>query len=104
MQLKFVAIATLLFCLPAAAEPLTQGNGATVSGRAHLERSPFGTYIHVERPGSTPVAGFVSLGDGGAYPNLYELEGRTVAITGVVVWDGLPLIIMTDPDQLRVAG
>ena len=96
-------------CLPAMAQPLTgreiaaEGNAATVSGRAHIEEGAEGTYVQLERPGAAQsVAGFIPFGDKHAYPGLYDIEGREVAITGVMAADGGLLIMMTDPDQLAV--
>jgi hypothetical protein len=102
MRFKLIALVFVASCLPAMAAPLpSQGNFAVVEGRAHIERGAQGTYIHIDRPG-TDVVGFVPFGDDGAFPGLFELDGRKVAIQGVVVLDGRVMIVMTDPDQLSI--
>jgi hypothetical protein len=106
MRLKLASLVLVASCLPAmAALPAlpAQGNIAVVSGRAHIERGAQGTYIHIEnRNGGPEVAGFIPFGNHGAYPGWPDLEGRHVALTGVVVWNGRALIMMSDPDQLAV--
>jgi hypothetical protein len=100
----FVAIIFALSCAPAMAQP-PEGNAAVVSGRAHVWRDAFGTYVRVDSPDQyLPVAGFVPFFYEHMFPNISELEGRQVAIAGVMDWSGRPLIPMTDPDQLAVSG
>jgi hypothetical protein len=104
VSLKLIALIFILSCLPALADPLpAQGNGAIVSGRAHVERTAQGTYIHVDagRDG-TAVAGYIPFGHHGSYPDLDMIDGRQVTMTGVVLWDGRAMITLTDPRQLRV--
>lgn len=99
-------LATLFFvasCLPAMAALPSQGNKALVAGRAHIERAAQGTYITIENPRlAQSVAGFIPFGDESTFPGLYQLDGRRVALSGALVWDGQPLIIMNDPAQLSV--
>lgn len=109
MRLKLLAFMMAVSCAPALAEPATpaqmtaQGTATTIRGRAHIERTPLGTYITLENPYyARRYAGFVSFGNDGAFPDLFELEGRTVEISGVLVLDGRIYIAMTDPNQLRV--
>jgi hypothetical protein len=112
MRRKLTAILLILSCLPATAQEfgprlqhLTQGNGVTIGGRAHIERRAQGTYIAIENPSlSLPVAGFVAFGNQTTFPGLYGLDGRDVEISGIVVMDGRALIQMNDPRQLRVKG
>ena len=102
MRFKLIALVFVASSLPAMAAPLpSQGNFTVVEGRAHIERGAQGTYIHIDRPG-TDVVGFVPFGDDGAFPGLLKLDGRKVAIQGVVVLDGRVMIVMTDPDQLSI--
>ena len=60
-------------------QQLTQGNGVTISGRAHIERRAAGTFIEIENP-NLPfrVAGFVPFGNQSGFPGLYNLDGRDV--------------------------
>jgi hypothetical protein len=103
-MIKLVTFIVVASCLPALAAPLpSQGNQALVTGRAHVERAAMGTYIHVEGPGPA-IAGFVPFGNEPTYPGLAELDGRHVAITGVVVRNGRAMIVLSDPAQLSVAG
>ena len=112
MRCKLSAILLILSCLPAAAQNLSprlqhlvQGNGVTISGRAHVMRHAEGTYIEIENPRlSRQIAGFVAFGNQSTFPGLYDLDGRDVEITGIVVMDGHALIQMNDQRQLRVKG
>jgi len=111
MRLKLLALMMVASCLPALAEPATpaqlvaQGTSTIIRGRAHIERTPQGTYITLENPYyPRTYAGFIAFGNDGAFPGLFELEGRTVEISGVLVLDGRVYIAMTDPNQLRVMG
>jgi hypothetical protein len=112
MRHKLSAVILLLSCLPAAAQDfgprlqsLVQGNGVTIGGRAHVQRRAEGTYIALENPNlSLQVSGFIAFGNQTTFPGLYELDGRDVEITGIIVMDGHALIQMNDPRQLRVKG
>jgi len=96
-------VASFIPSIAMAALP-AQGNGAIVSGRAHVERGANGTYIRVEPGGGEPaVTGLIPFGNQSQYPDLAALEGRYVSISGVIIWDGRPMIIMTAPEQLAVA-
>jgi hypothetical protein len=102
MRFNLIALVLIASSAPAMADHLPpQGNFTVVEGLAHIERGPLGTYIHIERPG-TDVVGYVPFGDDGAFPGLFKLDGRKVAIQGVVVMDGRAMIVMTDPDQLSI--
>lgn len=110
MRRKLSAAFLIFSCLPAAAQEfgphlqnLTQGNGVTVGGRAHIERRAEGTFIEIDNPNlSLSVAGFIAFGNQSTFPGLYELDGRNVEITGIVVMNGRAMIQMNDPRQLRV--
>jgi hypothetical protein len=110
MRFKLLAFFVVASCLPAAAQSLgpqlqsvVQGSGVTVGGRAHVYRGAQGTYINIENPGlARSIAGFISFDDEPTFPGLSGLDGRNVEITGAVVLDGRALILMNDPDQLRV--
>lgn len=110
MHRTLFAMLLILSCFPAAAQEfgphlqrLVQGNGVTIEGRAHIHRRAEGTYIEIENPSlSLQVAGFVTFGNQPTFPELYDIDGRDVEITGVVVMDGHALIQMNDPRQLRV--
>src|SRR3954447_5656261 len=110
MRHKLSAILLILSCLPAAAQDfgprlqsLVQGNGVTIGGRAHIQRRAQGTYIEIENPNlSLPGTGFIAFGNQTTFPGLYEIDGRDVEISGIIVMDGRALIQMNDPRQLRV--
>jgi len=112
MRHKLIAVLLMLSCLPAAAQEfgprlqhLTQGNGVTIGGRAHIERRAEGTSINIENPNlSLQVWGFIAFGNQTTFPGLYELDGRNVEITGILVMNGRAMIQMNDPRQLRVKG
>lgn len=112
MRCRLLAVFLILSTLPAAAQNLgprlqhlVQGNGVTIGGRAHVMRHAEGTYIEIENPNlARQVAGFVAFGNQSTFPGLYDIDGRDVEITGIVVMDGHALIQMNDPRQLRVKG
>jgi len=102
MRFKLIALVFVASTLPVMAAPLApQGNFTVVEGRAHIERGTQGTYVRLERPGSD-IAGFIPFGNLGTFPGLYKVEGRKVAIQGVVVLDGEAMIVLSDPDQLSL--
>ena len=109
MRMKLLTLMIVASCLPAAAQPVSprmqfvQGNGVTVGGLAHVDRGAEGTYINIENPAlSRSVAGFITFGDEPTFRGLSEIDGRYVEITGMVTMDGRALILMDDPNQLRV--
>jgi hypothetical protein len=109
MRFKLIAVLALA-CLPMAAQArvtgamVAQGSIATVNGIAHIMRGGEGTYIMLENPDAArSVGGFIAFGDEPTFPGLEALNGRAVEISGVIVLDGAATIILTDPDQLRVA-
>jgi hypothetical protein len=112
MHRKLSAMLLILSCLPAAAQEfgprlqqLVQGNGVTIEGRAHIQRRAEGTYIEIENPNlSLQIAGFIAFGNQATFPGLYDIDGRNVEITGIVVMDGRAMIQMNDRRQLRVRG
>ena len=110
MRVKLLTLIVVASCLPAAAQSLgprlqsvVQGSGVTIGGRTHVYRGAEGTYIDIENPGLTrSISGFISFGDETTFPGLSDLNGRNVEITGVVYSDGRAIILLNDPDQLRV--
>ena len=109
MKLKLLAAFLALTTVPAAAampsSVLAGGDGTIIDGIAHVEPGAFGTYVVLDRPDSAaPVAGYVAFGNEHGFPDLYQLDGHRVQIHGVVSMYGMPLIQMTDPDQLEVIG
>ena len=110
MRIKLLTLIVVASCLPAAAQSLgprlqsvVQGNSVTVGGRAHIYRGAEGTFINIENPRLTrSISGFISFGDEPTFPGLSDLNGRSVEISGVVYSDGRPLILMYDPDQLKL--
>ena len=109
MRFKLIALIFVASCLPAIAQPesahlSSQGSVSIVRGRAHIKEGAEGTYIEIERPNATrQVVGFIPFGDKPTFPGLEQIEGRMIELGGVVVLDGGPLIIMTDPNQLAIA-
>ena len=105
-KLKLLAAFLVLTTVPAMASPvLSGGDGTVIEGLAHVEEGAFGTYVVLDRPGAaTPVAGYVAFGNKSGFPDLYQLDGQRVQIHGVVSMYGMPLIQMTDPEQLQVVG
>ena len=102
MRFKLAPFVLIASCLPAMADHLpSQGNGVSVSGRAHITKGALGTYIDIDNGGPS-VTGYVPFGDGGAFPGLYDLDGRYVTVSGVVVWSGRRLIVMNNPAQLTL--
>jgi hypothetical protein len=104
-----LTLATAFVSLPSAAEArlpgtlAAQGNAATVSGTARIERGPQGTTIAFENPyASRNLVGFVPFGNESTFGDLEALDGREVAITGIVVLDGQAKIIVTAPEQIMV--
>ena len=106
MKLKLLAAFLVLGTVPALAAPVLSGGDDTViRGRAHVEEGAFGTYVVLDRPGAaTQVAGYVAHDNLSGFPDLYQLDGQRVQIHGVVSMYGMPLIQMTDPDQIEVIG
>jgi hypothetical protein len=109
MRFKLITLALALSCLPAvasAAVPLpAQGSAVTVEGRAHILRGAQGTYLIVDgyNNGVSNIVGFIPFGNDSSFPGLYRLEGRHVAMSGVLYWDGRPIIVLNERDQLRIA-
>jgi len=109
MRFKLFTLIVVVSCVPAAAQPqgphflISQGNGVTVGGRAHVQRGAEGTFIDIENPALTrSIAGFIPFSDESTFPGLSDLNGRSVEITGFVILDGRAIIIMNDPNKLRV--
>lgn len=109
MHIKLAAAIFAASCLPALAQMdsphlAPQGSISVVRGRAHIREGADGTFIEIDRPGATrQVVGFIPFGDKPTFPELAGIEGRMVEIGGVVVLDGGPIIVMTDPNQLAIA-
>jgi len=100
MRFKMLALVGALGCFSASAYGAVpfEGYATTIGGRAHVEQQGDGTFVYLNGPSS--VAGVVPFEDKSTFPDLYQLEGRDVQITGVL--DGQGLITLTDPDQIAV--
>lgn len=99
MRVKMLVLIAALGSLSASAQAMPlQGYISTISGRAHVEEEADGTYVFLGNAGS--IAGFVPFDDRSTLPQLAQLDGRDVQITGVV--DGKLQITITDPDQIKV--
>ncbi|HXR95054.1 MAG TPA: hypothetical protein VN718_04205, partial [Rhizomicrobium sp.] len=91
--------------LPPPNQLLGSGDATIVSGRAHVVDTAIGTYVVLHRPATgTKVAGYVQWSDRSTFPDLHQLEGQDVQIKGVVGMYGMPLITVTDPDQIEIIG
>ena len=111
MRFTLVISVLIASCLPAMAQLASphlltqQGCISVVRGRAHVEEGALGTFIVIENPAfSRAIAGYIPFGDEPTFPELSQIEGRTIEIGGVVVADGRLLIVMTDPKQLAIVG
>jgi hypothetical protein len=84
-----------------------QGQNVTVEGVASLSDShgmPPGLFIRLSTtgPGAT-FAGYISAENQSKFPGLGTLQGKVVAITGVVeTTTTIPIIRINSPDQIRV--
>ncbi len=108
MRFRLAKLALATCCLAAIAAPAAavslppEGNAVTVEGRAHIEKNVQGTYIHLNEAGDAPLIAFVPFGDEGALGDLRQLEGRDVALTGVVTLGDGHQIIVGEPDSISV--
>jgi hypothetical protein len=99
MRFKLPALAAAAACICFSAEALPlQGYVTTLGGRAHVQKEADGIYVYFSRP--TSMAGIVPFDEKSTFPDVYQLDGRDVEITGVP--DAQGLITLTDPDQIRV--
>jgi hypothetical protein len=85
------------------------GQNVVIEGTAsvHDADARLGVYIDLDRgPGGVTFAGYIPNENLANFPGLRSLDGRRVAITGVVQIrkEGFPIIIMTNSRQLRPAG
>ena len=111
MRLKLFTTVIALSFISAAADArvtgpdVSQGTATTIRGSAHIERGAEGTYIELANPdGGRRVFGYISFSDEPTFPGVMELNGRNLEISGVMVLSGRAMIVLTDPDQLRVSG
>lgn len=85
-----------------------QGQNVTVEGVASLSDAngmPAGLFIRLSTTGpGAAFAGYISAENQGKFPGLGTLQGKMVAITGVVeTTTTIPIIRITSPDQIRIA-
>ncbi len=104
MRCKLATLVFVATCLPAMAA-VPPGNRGVVTGRVQIERGAEGTYLNMGSAHSPrAVVGFIPFGNEGSFPGLDQLEGRRVTMSGVVILDGRPTIVLTDPEQLKPVG
>ncbi len=108
MHFKSLLVAATLGLVSASAYAVPlEGAAATVVGRAHVRQEADGTYIYFGGPGSFfqdahAVAAVVPFDDKSTFPDIEQLDGRRVQITGVV--NGQRVMTLTDPEQIHVIG
>jgi hypothetical protein len=121
--MKYILIAAmLLLASPALAgvtspfAPLTPaqarsniGQNVVIEGTAHVRDAGgrLGVYIDLDHgDNNTNFAGYIPNENLRVFPDLRAVEGRRVAITGVVQIrkEGFPIIIMTSANQLKPAA
>lgn len=86
-----------------------KGQNVTVEGYASLGSANSmllpGVYLRLNSNGGdgSPFAGFIAQGDEYKFPDLDRLEGRVIAMTGVVEsTNTIPMIRLTSPNQIIV--
>ena len=84
-----------------------QGQNVTVEGIASLSDAngmPPGLFIRLSTTGpGAAFAGYISAANQDKFPGLGTLQGKDVAITGVVeTTTTIPIIRITSPDQIRI--
>jgi hypothetical protein len=100
MRFGLLALIAALGCASASAHALPlQGSVTTFSGRAHVVQKGDSTYVTLDGPSSG--TGVVAFGNKSTFPDIFQLHGRNLQITGVVNVNGR--ITLTDPRQIRVA-
>jgi hypothetical protein len=121
ISLRTIAMYFLLFdlALPAFAAPpaspfppitvrqalANKGQNVTVEGVASIHvDSRLGTYVDLDgKWPATHFSAYIPDGNEGQFPPLHSIEGHVVDITGTIgIRRGIPTVIMTDSDQLRV--
>jgi hypothetical protein len=85
----------------------SQGQSVTVEGVASLSDAhgmPEGTFIRLSTTGrGAAFAGYVAAGNYNRFPDLRDLDGRVISITGVVeTTSTIPIIRLTSADQIRI--
>jgi hypothetical protein len=83
-----------------------EGQNVVIEGiaRVHVAERRLGWYIDLGGTGpSSLFAGYIPAENKKQFPNLSELDGKTVDITGVVQFrNSKPIIKMTDAHQLHL--
>jgi len=83
-----------------------EGENVVIEGTAtvHAAERRMGWYIDLNGTGpSSPFAGYIPDEDKSQFPNLSNVNGKKVDVTGVVQFrNGKPIIKMTDSHQLHL--
>jgi hypothetical protein len=84
-----------------------QGQNVTVEGVARVSEADGmpGVFIRLDNPRGphVPFVGYISVNNEGMFPDLRELDGRRIDISGVVETTGtIPMIRLTSADQITI--
>jgi hypothetical protein len=89
----------------------SKGQNVTVEGVATISDANSmllpGIAVHLNSNGqrSAPFAGYIAAGDTYKFPDLRELDGRVISMTGVVeATNTIPIIRLTSPDQITIVN
>jgi hypothetical protein len=104
------ALLLIFVAVPAFGDPIRAkdatahvGETATVEGRAGIYRMPSGE-IYLDLDGSdqnAPVSGYISRWNATRFPDVGDLNGKTVDITGTITtFRKRPEIFISDPSQI----
>jgi hypothetical protein len=84
-----------------------QGHHVTVEGIASVRDADglMGTYVWLKNPKNVLFVGYVSVNNKARFPDLQNLDGKKIDITGVVeTFNSIPMIRLTSANQIRMAG
>jgi len=110
MKRMVLALSVMVAAAPASAQTIRPqdaiahiGETATVEGRAHIQKMPSGEiYLDLAGRGDdAPISGYVSRWNAAQFPDIASLDGKRVAITGMIgSFRYRPEIFLTDLGQI----
>ncbi len=112
--IKTLALFGALLLAPAAAfaAPISpqqalgmQGQNVIVEGVATVSEADGvpGLFVHLNAEDRSPFVGYVSANNEDKFPDLSQLQGKTVDISGVVeISNGRPMIRLSSADQIKI--
>jgi hypothetical protein len=105
LALLLVFVAVPAFGDPISAKDATAhvGETTTVEGRVGIYRMPSGEiYLDLDgRAQNAPVSGYISRWTATKFPDIGNLDGKTVDITGAItIFRKRPEIFVSDPSQI----